>query len=139
MSDQPTVENHPPAESPTALSTPSLAPKVAERNRQIHAAIVVCSLALIGCFFLPWINVFLGQTASGFQLQQLPSNEVKLIWAIPIGGLLALLAAAANAKQGVATASQLAGASPFLALLYYGIKTSVRVCYRPSRSGHTSP
>ena len=122
MSDQPTVENRPNPESPPAPPTPSQESKVAERNKQIHVAIVVCSLAMIGCFFLPWLNVFLGQTASGYQLQQLPSDEAKLIWAIPVGDLLALLAAAANVKQGVAATSQLAGALPFLALLYYGVK-----------------
>src|ERR1700722_14414141 len=122
MSDQPAVENRPTPESPTASPTPSQAPKAVERNKQIHAAISLCALAMIGCFFLPWLNVFLGQTAPGYQLQQLPSDEAKLIWAIPAGGLLALLAAAANVKQGIAATSQLAGALPFLALPYYGVK-----------------
>jgi hypothetical protein len=122
MSDQPTVENPPISESPTVVPIPSPDPKVAERNKQIPTAIALCALAMIGCFFLPWLNVFLGQAASGYQLQQLPSDEAKLIWAIPAGGLLALLAAAANLKQGIATTSKLAGALPFLALLYYGVK-----------------
>ena len=122
MQDQQTVENPPAPESPTATPTPSPDPKVAEWNKQIHSAIALCALAMIGCFFLPWLNVFLGQTASGYQLQQLPSDEAKLIWAIPAGGLLALLAATANVRQGIAATSQLAGALPFLALLYYGVK-----------------
>jgi hypothetical protein len=87
---------------------------------QIYSAIVVCSLALIGCFFLPWIDVFMGNSASGYQLQELPSDEVKLFWLIPCGALLALLAAAV--KQGVGPMSQIAGALPFLALLYYSVK-----------------
>jgi hypothetical protein len=122
MSDQPTVKNRPAPESPTATPTPSPDPKVAEWNKQIHAAISLSALAMFGCFFLPRLNVFLGQTASGYELQQLPSDEAKLIWAIPARGLLALLAAVANVKHGIEVTSQLAGALPFLALIYYGVK-----------------
>jgi hypothetical protein len=122
MQDQPTIENRPTPESPTIIPTPSPDRKVAESNKQIHTAIIICSLALIGCFFLPWVNVFLGQTASGYQIQQLPSDGAKLVWTIPVGGLLALLAAAVNAKQGAALLSHLAGVLPFLALVYYCAK-----------------
>jgi hypothetical protein len=53
-------------------------------------------------------------------LQQLPSDEVKLVWLIPLAGLLALFSAVA--KKGVLAFAQLAGAMPFVALIYYCAK-----------------
>lgn len=120
MSDEPSVENRPTSVTPATSPAPSLDPAILERNNQIHSAIAICSLALMGCFFLPWVEVFLGQTASGYDLQQLPSNGAKLVWIIPAGGLLAFIAALA--RLGAASASQLAGAFPFLTLLYYCIE-----------------
>jgi hypothetical protein len=76
-------------------------------------------LALIGCFFLPWIKFIFG-TPSGYELQQLPSDEAKLVWLIPATALVALVAAIA--KQGVLVTAQIAGAMPFLALIYYRVK-----------------
>jgi hypothetical protein len=73
----------------------------------------------MGCFFLPWINLLFGRP-SGYDLQQLPSEEVKLVWLIPLTALLALFSAIA--KTGVLTTSQIAGAMPFLALIYYRVK-----------------
>jgi hypothetical protein len=85
----------------------------------IHSVIMVCSLALIGCFFLPWIKFLFG-TPSGYQLQQLPSDEAKLVWVIPVTALIALVAALT--KKSVLVAAQAAGAMPFLALIYYRVK-----------------
>lgn len=76
-------------------------------------------MALIGCFFLPWIKFIFG-TPSGYELQQLPSDEAKLVWLIPATALVALVAAIA--KQGVLVTAQIAGAMPFLALIYYRVK-----------------
>jgi hypothetical protein len=76
-------------------------------------------LALIGCFFLPWIKFIFG-TPSGYDLQQLPSDEAKLVWLIPATALVALLAA--MIKKGVLVTAQIAGAMPFLALIYYRVK-----------------
>ena len=73
----------------------------------------------MGCFFLPWINFFLGRP-SGYDLQQLPGDEIKLVWLIPLTALLALLSAVA--KKGVLTTAQIAVAMPFLALIYYRVK-----------------
>jgi hypothetical protein len=76
-------------------------------------------LALAGCFFLPWIRFFLG-TPSGYDLQQIPSDEAKLVWLIPGTALVALVAALT--KKSVLVAAQSAGAMPFLALIYYRVK-----------------
>jgi hypothetical protein len=56
-------------------------------------------------------------TPSGYQLQQLPSDQVKLVWLIPVSGLLPLIALAI--RQGVAAMAGIAGAAPFIALAYY--------------------
>jgi hypothetical protein len=105
-------QSQPAATSPACTS----APGTFNSNGNIHSLIVLCSLGLIGCFFLPWITIFLG-TPSGFQIQQLPGTDAKLVWFIPIGGLLALFAAVT--KQSVRSAAKLAGGLPFVALVYY--------------------
>ena len=73
----------------------------------------------MGSFFLPWINFLLG-TPSGYDLQQIPSEEAKLVWVIPIAALAALVATIM--KKGVSSFAQIAGAVPFLALIYYRVK-----------------
>lgn len=73
----------------------------------------------MGAFFLPWISMFFGKP-SGYDLQQIPSDEVKLVWLIPLAALLALISAVS--KKGVLIAAQIAGAMPFLALIYYRVK-----------------
>jgi hypothetical protein len=98
---------------------PASTPNTSERDKGIQSAIALGSLALIGCFFLPWIAI-LAANLSGYQIQQLPSDEARLVWAIPLGGLLSFFAAVA--KQGVAVAAPVAGAIPFLALIYYRAK-----------------
>ncbi len=97
----------------------SSASTAVESNETIRRLCGICAVAMIGCFFLPWIALFDGGL-SGFQLQQLPSNDAKLVWLVPCGGFLALLAVAA--KQGVAPASQMAGGIPLLALIYFRLK-----------------
>jgi hypothetical protein len=111
-------------QNPETQATPTASPvpparTESERNRNIHSIILVCSLALAGCFFLPWIRIFLG-TPSGYDLQQLPSNEAKLLWLIPVTALISLVSALT--RKSVLTAAQIAGAVPFLALLYYCVK-----------------
>jgi hypothetical protein len=64
---------------------------------------------------LPYI--FFDQTASAYRSQQqFPNDEAKLIGSILVGDLVALLAAAANAKHALAHSSQIAGVLPFIAL-----------------------
>jgi len=88
-------------------------------NVNIRQFIGFFSLALIACFFAPWVQIFLG-TPSGYQIQQLPSDEAKLVWVIPITALIALVSAISN--KSVALAAQTAGAMPFLAAIYYRYK-----------------
>ena len=68
---------------------------------------------------MPWIPFFFSEV-SGYQLQQIDSIEIKLLWLIPLTGFISLVAAIA--KKSVCVASQLAGIMPFVALLYYGLK-----------------
>jgi hypothetical protein len=119
MSDQTVLEKKPQTETVPTPSPQPPAPRESERNRSIHSIVLVCSLAIIGCFFLPWIKFLFG-TPSGYELQQLPSDEAKLVWFIPGAALVALLAVIA--KQGVMVTAQIAGVMPFLALIYYRIK-----------------
>jgi hypothetical protein len=78
MSLETDVEKTPQTQTTPTPSPRPLAPKESERNRNIHSIILVCSLALAGCFFLPWIKFLFG-TPSGYDLQQLPSDEAKLL------------------------------------------------------------
>lgn len=77
---------------------------------------IICCLGMVACFFLPWVQMlFTG--LSGYQLQQLPSDEVKFLLLIPLVAAVALVGAVTG-KSMVITA-QLAGAMPFIALMYY--------------------
>lgn len=114
MSDQPVIEGNaqPPASAPpTSIGSTT--------DRSIYSVVALCSLCTIGCFFLPWIRI-LFTDLSGYQLQQLPSNGVKLLWLIPITSGIAFFAA--FTKKSVCIASQMAGTMPALALLYYWAK-----------------
>ena len=119
MSPQPGFEENPQTESQPNITNVPRASAEADRIKTVHTFIAVCSLGIIGCFFLPWITLFLG-APSAYQLQELPTNEVKLLWFIPGTALLPLFALLA--KQAVAPMSQIAGAAPFVALLYYVAK-----------------
>ena len=119
MSEEKVLEDTPQTETTPTPSPQLPAPGESERNRTIHSIILICSLALMGCFFLPWITFFLG-TASGYDLQQLPTNEAKLVWLIPLTALVALVAAIT--RKSVLLAAQTDGAMPFMALIYYRVK-----------------
>lgn len=119
MSLETEFEKKPQTEAKSTPSPQPPAPRQSERNGTICSLIGLCSLGLMGCFFLPWINLFLGRP-SGYDLQQFPSDEIKLVWLIPLTALLALFSAVA--KKGVLTTAQIAGAMPFLALIYYRVK-----------------
>jgi len=119
MSEQTDLQQSPPPESITTASSHQASAKDRDQNKSIYSVIALCSLGIVACFFLPWIRVLFAD-ASGYQLQQLPSDEVKLLWLIPLTGFISVVASIA--KRSVGTAAQLAGAMPFLALLYYGSK-----------------
>jgi Na+-translocating ferredoxin:NAD+ oxidoreductase RnfE subunit len=119
MSEQTQISPTPPPTSNQEASPPPAAVKKMECNGAVQVVIALCGLGIIGSFFLPWI-VFFGSEPSGYQLQQIQTNEVKLLWLIPASAFIALVAAIA--KQSVRTASQFAGIAPFLALLYYVMK-----------------
>jgi hypothetical protein len=109
-------EQNPPSQPATTSPVSATTTTTSEANDAPRLLIILCSLGLIGCFFLPWISIFLANP-SGFQIQQLSGTDAKLVWFIPLGGLLALFAAAT--KQSVASAARVAGLVPFLSLLYY--------------------
>jgi hypothetical protein len=104
----------PPSGTDSQASTPAPRPKE-ERDKAIYSSIAVCSLCLIGTFFLPWIrSLFID--LSGFQLQQqLPDDEAKFVWIIPLSAVIALVGALT--KKSVLLGSRLAGVMPFLALV----------------------
>jgi hypothetical protein len=119
MSEPAGLQSDPQTASQPSPQAPVTPPKETERDRMLHSVIVLCSAGIIGCFFLPWVRILFG-TPSGYDLQQLPSNEAKLIWAIPVAALLALLSALA--KQGTVNMAQVAGGIPFVALVFYRIR-----------------
>jgi len=115
LEQKPQAENSQTSPPAAPVSPPN--PNNVEWNRGVHSAIALCSLALIGCFFLPWIKILLG-AASGYDLQQLPGAEVKFVWLIPVFAFLSLLAAVM--RQSATAAASFAGIVPFLLLLFYG-------------------
>jgi len=119
MSEQTDLQQSPPPESITTASSHQASAKDRDQNKSIYSVIALCSLGIVACFFLPWIRV-LFTDLSGYQLQQLPSDEVKILWLIPLTALISLIASIT--KQSVGAVAQFAGVMPFLAPLYYGSK-----------------
>lgn len=95
---------------------PSTPATESTEGKTLKVLIAACSAAIIGCFFLPWIP-FLFDTASGFQIQQLPSDHAKLVWVIPCTAILPLFGL--PSRQWVAATAGIAGVTPFAALVYY--------------------
>jgi hypothetical protein len=103
-------------ENPPIQSANSTALVNDQWNRNVRFLIGLCCVLIIGSFFIPWIQLIFGPL-SGFQIQQLPSDEAKLVWAIPVAALGALFAIAT--KTGISCTSMIVGAMPFIALAYY--------------------
>ena len=104
------------ATAPSSMSEPSAQ---TARNNNIRMVMTLCSLGILACFFLPWVQLFLA-TPSGYQLQQLPSDEVKFLLLIPLAASVALVGAVT--RKSIIITAQLAGAMPFIALIYYSAK-----------------
>jgi hypothetical protein len=122
MSEPPGLQENPPSSSTTTTLEPTITPAATwlpgstEWNDNLRTLMLLCSLGIIGCFFLPWVQIFFGKP-SGYELQQLPSDEVKLLWLIPLTAGVALFASIF--RQSMVIACQAAGAMPYLALAYY--------------------
>jgi len=104
-----------PAQPETPLSSlESVDTGQAAKRSRIHL-INFCALALLTCFFLPWISLGILGNASGFDLQKGGSTAL-LVWLLPILCLITLMAS--TLPQGVYQAGRLAGLTPFAILAY---------------------
>ncbi|NBV21811.1 MAG: hypothetical protein EBS05_07805 [Proteobacteria bacterium] len=109
------MDTTPAPETPASTTTPAPASAPPPNAGRIQAT-NLCALALGGCFFLPWMQIFGGQL-SGFEFQKL-SEVGKFFWLMPIFCGLTLFAGLTGKSQQIA--GQLAGAAPF-AILAYGL------------------
>jgi hypothetical protein len=80
-------------------------------------AVNICAAGLLICFFLPWIDVFLGKP-SGFDFAKHEGGRALLFWSIPIFCGLTILANIT--KRSPKIVAQLTGTLPF-AVLTYGL------------------
>lgn len=120
MSEQSVSEPRSDSQPVTAQpGSPTIDHGAEDTNRTVYSIIGFCSIGIVGCFFLPWIRLLFSDI-SGYDLQQLPGDEIKLLWLIPITGAISLVASIT--KQSVVVATQFAGAMPYLALIYYYAK-----------------
>ncbi len=115
MSDEITIK--PRTESTPSSETPGTAPAPEKpvTSQDLSHLVTLCAGGLLVSFFLPWIN-FLGAHPSGFDIQKL-GDEYKLHWLIPLLSVIVIIAGLT--KQSQRTAAQLAGAMPFVALIYW--------------------
>jgi hypothetical protein len=107
------------SKSQAASPVPDTMSTETQWNKNIRATLLASSSGIIGSFFLPWIKFILGKP-SGFDLQQLPTNEAKLLWLIPVTAVIAFLASLG--RKGIINTNQLAGVTPYFALMYYYCK-----------------
>ena len=116
MSDQTSVQQVSQTKSTTATQADVPPTVVRTGNPVLQSLIFAAAAAQIACFFVPWVKMlFVG--ISGYQISQLSSDELKLVWVVPVTALLAI--SAVVSKQFVRPLCQIAGATPFIALLYY--------------------
>jgi hypothetical protein len=100
------VESSAPTTSPVAAARPSA--------NAIRRGIGFCGAIIAVSFFLPWINFF--EKQSLLDLAQQPRGALPLVWAVPIFGIVALLASIT--KTSLKAAACLAGIVPLIVLGY---------------------
>ena len=102
-------------ETPSSQTTVASSGTPPLQSPGVSQAIALCAAGLVASYFLSWIN-FLGFKASGFDLVQKYGGASLLLWAIPLFGVVALVASIT--KSSLRTAAQLAGVIPIFALGY---------------------
>lgn len=123
MSEEITVK--PRAEStPTVSSneTPNPSATLAKPSVDLSPYLILCAAGLAASFFMPWVKIFLGHP-SGYDLQQL-GDAHKLYWSVPMFAAVAIVAALTKKSQR--TAAQIAGAVPYLILIFWMAKFESR-------------
>ena len=119
MSDEITVK---PRTETTPATTPSETPVAAavpeKPSIDLSPYLILCAAGLAASFFMPWVKMFLGHP-SGYDLQQL-GDAHKLYWSVPVFAAVAIVAALTKKSQR--TAAQVAGAVPYVILIYWMAK-----------------
>jgi hypothetical protein len=105
--------------APSTTQTES-APAAAQQENpstghDLSPYIMLCAGGLFASFFMPWVNILFGRP-SGFDLQKLGDLH-RLYWAIPAFSAVAILAALTKKSQR--QAAQIAGAAPYVILIYW--------------------
>jgi len=117
MSESPILAENSP--QPISIAEAAVQHPPPGKRMTLQLVLMLCSLSLIGLFFVPWISTILG-SASGYDIQKTGSDGSAFLWFIPLGGAFAFLALLVNKLQ--VSASRIAGAIPFAALVFYRIK-----------------
>ncbi len=110
MSDNAPVEPQPEA----VVNNPPSQNENQSVSLNVSQAVNVCAAGLLGCFFLPWINFFLGKP-SGFDFAK-EGGKWLLFSAIPIFCILTIIAGITKQSQRVI--ARTTGELPFLILGY---------------------
>lgn len=119
MSDEITIK--PRTESAPATTQIEPAPAVAAQQEKPNTGhdfspyIIICAAGLLASFFMPWVTLLFGHP-SGFDLQKLGDLH-RLNWAIPVFSIVAIIAALTKKSQRAA--AQIAGAVPYVILIYW--------------------
>jgi hypothetical protein len=89
------------------------------RNGNLSVFIFLSAAALIGAFFLPWLNIGGLLTASGYKysLADDTGAEARMFLAIPLTAAITILAGFVNQKQQRG-AARISGLLPIVGLIY---------------------
>lgn len=112
---KPRTETEPtanPPETPVAAAVPE------KPSIDLLPYFILCAAGLAASFFMPWVKMFLGHP-TGYDLQQL-GDAHKLYWSVPVFAAVAIVAALTKKSQR--TAAQIAGAVPYVILIYWMAK-----------------
>ncbi len=112
MSDNAPVEPR----SEAVVNNPPPPSENQSTSLNVSQAVNVCAAGLLGCFFLPWINFFLGKP-SGLDFAK-EGGKFLLFWAIPIFCVLTIIAGITKQSQKII--ARTTGELPFL-ILGYGL------------------
>jgi len=105
--------------SVSSETTPAAALPKPSTGSNLSVFILLCSVALAGCFFLPWINIGGVLKASGYSyaLADDAGIEARIFLAIPAAAILTIIMGFVNQKQ-CRGAARITGLLPVAGLVY---------------------
>jgi len=105
--------------NPVASVTPAISQPKTSTGSNLSVFMFLCAAALVGCFFLPWINFGGLVTVTGYKyaMAENASNEARMFLAIPVAALITILVGLAKPGE-LRGGARITGLLPLFGLIY---------------------